>query len=104
MGDHHLNPVARANSVPRETIRVMDLGGDGLVLAGVYLQPVQRQDADGSMHLAVLLMATVGRKSNLVPLQPIAIPLGEVGAAPLDKLREAILKMLDAPAEGNVTQ
>lgn len=98
MGEHHLNPVAKANAVPRETIRVLDLGDD-LVLAGIFLQPVFREDKDGSKHLAVLLMATVGRKSNLVPLQPISIPLGEVGAAPMEKFKEAILHALDTPRE-----
>jgi len=89
MGDHRHNPVALAarNGQP---VRVLDIG-EGYGLLGVGLQPMIHVDDDtGAKSLAVLLVATGGKVSQLAPMQPVSVVLGEFPGRLLTDVYKAI--------------
>lgn len=89
MGDHRNNPVARANAQPRQMARIMLLGDTGIGLLGLQLLPVK----DGE-DFVVKLAAIGGRASDLIPLEPRPVILGEIA-----RLKESELAALFEAAE-----
>lgn len=94
MGQHRTNPVAIANAVPQKQVQVTPLG-DGYCLAGLTLLPTQ--DEEG--NFCVVVAALGGRQSDLVPMRPVPLFLGEVCKTSLEALKKRIGELLDGPAE-----
>jgi hypothetical protein len=99
MGQHRTNPVAIANAVPQERVPVALLG-EGYGLTGVSLIPTM----DGEGNLCVVVAAICGRQSELVPMKPVPVLLGEVAKIPLEALRKRIGQMLDGGAGAAVAE
>ena len=95
MGEHRHNGVARANAVPQRPINVMPVG-DGFVVAGISLEAMLSPDRD---YLCAVLSVVGGRHSELVPMVPVKILLGELARVPLDQLREKLSAAIDGPKE-----
>jgi hypothetical protein len=89
MGQHHRNPTAIANNVPRKEISVIPIGG-GYAVAGLTLAPLL--DSEG--NLCAVLSVVAGRISDLVPFQPMPLVLGELCKIPQAQLRQKIAEML----------
>jgi hypothetical protein len=82
LGLHHTNPVAQANAVPQRQIKVMDLGDD-IALAGISLEPIRGPGGE----FAVAIVATGGRMSQFVPLQPVRVMIGMIPVMPLAHIK-----------------
>jgi hypothetical protein len=95
VGDHHLNPVARANAEPVRHVRAIPLG-DGYVVIGLSLEPVMspNADQDGDDFCAVLSLVG-GRESSLMPTIPVKIILGELARLPLAMVKSKLAHAID---------
>ena len=92
MGEHHGNPVARANGVPKQQVGGL-LIGDGLALIGLQLMP--GTDEDG--NFVVLCAGVGGRHSEIIPLQPHAFPLGKLLTIPNEEVKKRLRKAMGEP-------
>jgi len=90
MGEHHVNPVAKANVVPQRMVRAIPLG-EGYAVLGLSLEPMVSDDE----HLCAVLTIVGGRESSLVPTIPVKLVLGELGRISLSDLREKLGKAID---------
>lgn len=87
MGEHRHNPVALANSVPRQSVQALDLGGAAALL-GIQLMPVLDETRE---NLVILVVAIGGRKSEVVPLEPRPVVISELLKTPVAGLVKAFL-------------
>jgi len=90
IGDHHVNPVAKANGVPQKFVRAIPLG-EGYAVLGLSLEPMLSDDE----HLCAVLTVVGGRESSLMPTVPVKLVLGELGRISLSDLREKLGKAID---------
>lgn len=102
MGDHRKrpskNPIALANAVPQQQVRVMDLG-DSIGLAGISFEPMRTKEG----AFAIAIIATGGRMSDLVPMQPVRVMIGMLPTIPLEAIK-ALLDGREPPALPEVQQ
>lgn len=99
VGDHLLNPVAKANGVPQRMVRAIPIGEDYAVL-GISLEPMLSAGAEGEQDLCAVLTVVGGRESSLVPTVPVKLILGEVCRISLADLREKLGKAIDGQVKG----
>lgn len=89
-----LNPTAVANSVPQKAVRVVEIG-DGYAVLGLGIEPMLTLDPTEGQHFCAVLTVVGGKQSDLVPMVPVKLVLGEVGRIGLAKLREMFAKALN---------
>jgi len=95
VGEHTLNPVAKANGVPQKFVRAIPIGEEYAVL-GLSLEPMLSDDE----HLCAVLTVVGGRESSLMPTVPVKLVLGELGRISLADLREKLGAAIDGkPSE-----
>lgn len=96
-----LNPVARANAEPQKMVRAISLG-EGYAAIGLTLEPMISSDSDeAEPHFCAVLTVVGGRESELVPMMPVKVILGEVGRLPVSKVRAMIASAIDGPKESS---
>lgn len=102
MSEHRHNPVAQANSGPRETVNLMDLG-EGVALLGVHIVPAIDKAKD---ELVILINAIGGHLSPIVGgFTPRPTVLCEIARAPLSALRKVFkggAASVDVPEPGTM--
>jgi hypothetical protein len=96
MGDHHRNPVARANGAAQRHVQALRVG-DGYAVLGLTLEPVLSPNAEGEPEFCAVLSVVGGRESDLVPMVPVKMVLGELARIPLAALREKLAAAIDGP-------
>lgn len=95
MKDARLNPVARANAVPQQAIRVLKLGDTGYGMLGLGLEGAI---VDGKFQ--VLLIGSFARVSDLMPINAVVkMPLATCAQLDLADLVQKIAAGLDGPKE-----
>lgn len=103
VGEHHLNPVARANAEPQKAVRVIDIG-EGYGIIGLTLEPVVSFSSDETeQYFCAVLSVVGGKRSDLVPMEVTKLIIGEVGRLPVSKLREMLSRAL-GPEQPEVAQ
>ena len=95
MGDHLVNPVARANAEPVKHVRAIPLG-DGYVVIGLSLEPMlsPNADQDGDDFCCVLSLVG-GRESSLMPTIPVKVVLGELARLSLADVKSKLAQAID---------
>lgn len=99
MREARLNPVAVANAAPQKHVRAIDTG-DGYAVIGIALEPVTSISSDeGEANFCAVLTVVGGKQSELMPMTPVKLILGEVGQIPVAKLRAMFAKALEGEPE-----
>ncbi len=98
MREARLNPTAVANAAPQKAVRVVEIG-EGYAVLGLGIEPMLSLDSDEGQHFCAVLTVVGGRQSDLVPMKPVKLILGEVGRIEITKLREMFAKAIDGPKE-----
>lgn len=92
--EERLNPNARVNGGPRQSVPVIPLGDDDVMLPEVRLVA----DIDGE-NIKILITGIVGRNSTIAGLRVGPTILGELPSIPVAVARAAIAANLDKPLE-----
>lgn len=96
MSEHKYNPVAVANRQPQQRVQTFDLG-DNISLIDVSPTWGFRGD-----KIVVALVAMGGRRSELVPMQPVRIVLEELGMFDVADIKAKFLEAIDGPADSSI--
>jgi hypothetical protein len=90
-----LNEIARANGVPQRHVAAMPIG-EGYAVLGLTLEPMLSEDKES---FCAVLTVVGGRQSDLVPMVPVKLVLGELARVSLTQLRERLATAIDGPRE-----
>lgn len=90
-----LNGVARANGVPQRQVAVMPIG-EGYGILGLTLEPMLSEDKES---FCAVLTVVGGRQSDLVPMVPVKLVLGELARVSVVDLRAKLAAAIDGPRE-----
>lgn len=94
--EERLNPNSRVNGGPRQSVPVIPLGDDDVLLPEIRLVA----DLDESReNIRILVTGIVGRNSQVVGLRVGPTILGELPSIPVAVARAAISANLDKPLE-----
>lgn len=94
--DERLNPNSRVNGGPRQSVPVIPLGDDDVMLPEIRL--VANLD-ESRENIRILVTGIVGRNSQVVGLRVGPTILAELAPVPVATVRAAISAQLDKPLE-----
>ncbi len=98
VGESRFNPTAIANAQPQRQVQALRIG-DGYAVLGLILEPVLSPNGEGEPEFCAVLSVVGGRESDLVPMMPVKLVLGELARLSLPDLRAKLAAAIDGPTE-----